>query len=137
MLLALGMVAWLFHQLNREPNSVAKDAFHTYQALKTKIHNRLINSLDLSALMQLSNSDALEVAIESTVHHLLDEEHLPLSAAERQKLARDVLNETLGLGPLEPLLVDPDVNDILVERRRQHLDRSQRKACRDRHQIQR
>jgi len=94
--------------------SVDKDAFHTYQTLKTKIHNRLINSLDLSALMQLSNNDALEVAIESTVHHLLDEEHLPLSAAERQKLARDVLHETLGLGPLEPLLVDPEVNDILV-----------------------
>jgi pilus assembly protein CpaF len=85
-----------------------------YQSLKTKVHNRLIENLDISVLMQLDGNDALEAAIERTVHVLLDEEKLPLSATERQNIARDVLYETLGLGPLEPLLSDPLVNDILV-----------------------
>lgn len=85
-----------------------------YQFLKSKIHNRLIDSLDINALMELDDSDVLESAIEHTVHVLLDEERLPLSFSERQKLARDVLYETLGLGPLEPLFADASVNDILV-----------------------
>lgn len=85
-----------------------------YQRLKTKIHNRLIENLDVNALMQLTGNDALEASIERTVHILLDEERLPLSTTERHNIVRDVLYETLGLGPLEPLLADPDVNDILV-----------------------
>ncbi|MBS1957423.1 MAG: CpaF family protein [Cyanobacteria bacterium SZAS-4] len=64
--------------------------------------------------MQLNGNDALEASIERTVHILLDEERLPLSNRERENIVRDVLYETLGLGPLEPLLSDPDVNDILV-----------------------
>ncbi|PWT96743.1 MAG: pilus assembly protein CpaF [Candidatus Melainabacteria bacterium] len=64
--------------------------------------------------MQLDGTVALESAVERAVHVLLDEDRLPISAAEREKLARDVLYETLGLGPLEPLLSDPEINDILV-----------------------
>ncbi len=90
------------------------EAAQVYQRLKTKIHNRLIENLDVNALMQLNGNDALEASIERTVHILLDEERLPLSNTERQNIVRDVLYETLGLGPLEPLLSDPDVNDILV-----------------------
>jgi pilus assembly protein CpaF len=85
-----------------------------YQALKTRIHTRLIESLDITALMRIEGNDALEAAIERTVHHLVAEEKLPLSKDERDRLARDVLYEALGLGPLEPLLADPNVNDILV-----------------------
>jgi len=90
------------------------EAAQVYQRLKTKIHNRLIENLDVNALMQLNGNDALEASIERTVHILLDEERLPLSKTERDNIVRDVLYETLGLGPLEPLLSDPDVNDILV-----------------------
>ncbi len=90
------------------------ESAQVYQRLKTKIHNRLIENLDVNALMQLNGNDALEASIERTVHILLDEERLPLSTAERHNIVRDVLYETLGLGPLEPLLADPDVNDILV-----------------------
>ncbi|MEZ4538184.1 MAG: CpaF family protein [Cyanobacteriota/Melainabacteria group bacterium] len=64
--------------------------------------------------MQLEGSDAVEEAIEETVHLLVEEERLPLSQKERENLAQDVLYETLGLGPLEPLLGDPLINDILV-----------------------
>lgn len=90
------------------------EAAQSYQQLKTKIHNRLIENLDVNALMQLNGNDELEASIERTVHHLLDEERLPLSNSERLNIVRDVLYETLGLGPLEPLLSDPNVNDILV-----------------------
>ncbi|HEY9732764.1 MAG TPA: CpaF family protein [Drouetiella sp.] len=90
------------------------EAAQSYQSLKTKIHNRLIENLDINALMQLNGNDELEASIERTVHVLLDEERLPLSSSERQNIVRDVLYETLGLGPLEPLLADPNVNDILV-----------------------
>lgn len=85
-----------------------------YQQLKTRIHTRLVESLDLNAMMQLDGNAELESAIEQTVHVLINEERLPLSTAERQQIAQDVLYETLGLGPLEPLLADDEVNDILV-----------------------
>lgn len=85
-----------------------------YQDLKRAIHHRLIERIDISRLMQLEGNKALENAIEDTVKALLEEERLPLTGTERETLARDVLNETLGLGPLEPLLSDPDINDILV-----------------------
>ncbi len=85
-----------------------------YQELKSKIHNRLIDNLDIQALMQLEGSEVLESAIERTVHLLIDEERLPLNVGERHQVARDVLYETLGLGPLEPLLGDSQINDILV-----------------------
>jgi pilus assembly protein CpaF len=97
-----------------ENNASESESHRIYQTLKTKVHNRLIENLDIEALMKLDGHDALEDAIERTVHVLLDEERLPLSNAERHNIAKDVLYETLGLGPLEPLLADSDVNDILV-----------------------
>lgn len=84
------------------------------QSLRSRIHNRLIDNLDLNVLVQIDGSAALEGAIERTLHMLIDEERLPLTPAERSSVARDVLYDTLGLGPLEPLLADAEVNDILV-----------------------
>ncbi|MBI4533706.1 MAG: CpaF family protein [Candidatus Melainabacteria bacterium] len=75
---------------------------------------RLIEGLDINALTQLEGSEALEAAIERTVHVLLAEEKLPLGLKDKQRIAREVLYETLGLGPLEPLLGDVEINDILV-----------------------
>jgi pilus assembly protein CpaF len=91
-----------------------KEHARRYQQLKSKIHTRLVENIDVQALMLLDQSDQLEAAIERTLHVLIDEEKLPLTADERLQIVRDVLNETLGLGPLEPLLVDPNINDILV-----------------------
>jgi len=85
-----------------------------YQDLKSRIHNRLIENIDIQALIARDESEPLEEAIERTVHALINEEKLPLTADECVQVARDVLYETLGLGPLEPLLVDPQINDILV-----------------------
>jgi pilus assembly protein CpaF len=85
-----------------------------YQRLKSKIHTRLVENIDVEALLRVDQSDALEATIERTVHVLIEEEKLPLAAEERAQIAKDVLYETLGLGPLEPLLSDPEINDILV-----------------------
>jgi pilus assembly protein CpaF len=85
-----------------------------YQKLKSRIHSRLVESIDVQALTRVDQSDLLESAIERTVHLLIDEEKLPLAEAERLQIAKDVLYETLGLGPLEPLLADIEINDILV-----------------------
>lgn len=103
----------------RETDSATRkeqEAISAYQSLKSRIHDRLIENLDINALMELESAEneALEEAIEETIHILMSEERLLLSNDERGQLARDVLYETLGLGPLEPLLADPQINDILV-----------------------
>lgn len=85
-----------------------------YQRLKSRIHNRLVESIDIQALILLDQAEQLEEAIEQTLHLLIAEEKMPLTLDERRNVVRDVLNETLGLGPLEPLLSDPNLNDILV-----------------------
>ncbi len=97
---------------NQPDAEVAKR--QAYQKLKTKIHTRLVQNIDSQALILLDQADLLEEAIERTIHILIDEENLPLTADERLRVAQDVLHETLGLGPLEPLLSDPHINDILV-----------------------
>src|SRR3990172_7646717 len=89
--------------------------FNTYQALKTRIHRRLIESLDLTNI-SLIEKDTLGKEISRIVEMLIVEEGVPLSKAERDSLVTDILHETFGLGPLEPLLSDPDINDILVNR---------------------
>ena len=90
----------------------AKDT--SYQLLKRRIHERLIDSLDMSALTVMDGTTKLETAVRGMLPMLLEEENLPLTNTEKQELARDVLHEALGLGPLEPLLADPETNDILV-----------------------
>ncbi len=96
------------------PESRLGDAARLRQGLKSRIHSRLVQNIDLAALTQLDQSDGLQVAIERTLHLLIAEEKLPLTEPERNALMREVLYETLGLGPLEPLLADPNINDILV-----------------------
>ncbi len=74
----------------------------------------MIENIDIQALIARDESEPLEAAIERTVHALIEEEKLPLTADECLQVAREVLYETLGLGPLEPLLADSEINDILV-----------------------
>jgi pilus assembly protein CpaF len=86
-----------------------------YQNLKTKIHRALIERLDLSNI-DLISKDVLMKEIGLAVEALIDEEGIPLSQVERESLIVDIQHETFGLGPLEPLLSDPDISDILVNR---------------------
>ncbi|MCK9418560.1 MAG: CpaF family protein [Nitrospirae bacterium] len=84
-----------------------------YQELKARIHRKLVERLDLSALNDIGR-DRLEEEIKLITEDLINEEGVPLSGTDRDRLLMEILHETLGLGPLEPLLHDMDITDILV-----------------------
>jgi len=90
---------------------------HDYQDLKASIHQELLNRLNLERLGQISRDDA-EPEIRSLIVTLLESQRdqVPLSLYERENLVADVLNELFGLGPLEVLLRDQAISDILVNR---------------------
>jgi pilus assembly protein CpaF len=82
-------------------------------ALKVRLHQRLLDAVNLAALDKMSQEEA-EAEIGQLVRELLQEEKAPLNAAERSQLASEIVHEVLGLGPLEPLMKDETVSDILV-----------------------
>src|ERR1044071_5382304 len=86
-----------------------------YQELKGRIHNDLLNRLNLDRRTRVSRADA-EPEVRAVIRDMLDREtqRVPLSFAERESLIGDVINELFGLGPLEALLKDADISDILV-----------------------
>ena len=84
-----------------------------YDELKCQIHAKLVERLDFSRVKDL-NSDALRRDIRRVIEHLCDTENPLLNRMEREKLIEEILDETLGFGPLEPLLKDPTISDILV-----------------------
>src|SRR5262245_29653808 len=88
-----------------------------YLELKGRVHQELLNRLNLDRLTQVSRIDA-EPEIRSVVGMILDRESatMPLSLFERETISSDVLDELFGLGPLELLLKDPAISDILVNR---------------------
>jgi pilus assembly protein CpaF len=87
--------------------------YSAYQALKLDIHQKLLDRADLSAMESLAQ-DRLKEEIAVLVGRLLSEDGVLVNDAERLNLIRDIQHEMLGLGPLEPLLADPTVSDILV-----------------------
>jgi pilus assembly protein CpaF len=89
-----------------------------YQETKARIHQLLLGRLDLEAMESLSQ-DSLKEELRQMVERLLAEENLVLNAGERRNLVRDIQYEMLGFGPLEPLLADPTVSDILVNTHQQ------------------
>jgi pilus assembly protein CpaF len=88
-----------------------------YQDSKERIHRALLNRLNLDRLNRVGRAEA-EPEIRSLIMTLLDTEssNVPLSMSEREALITDVFHELFGLGPLETLLADPSVSDILVNR---------------------
>jgi pilus assembly protein CpaF len=84
-----------------------------YVELKGNVHRKLLNRLNLEALANADRSRA-ESEIRALVGELLTEENTPLSLGERDVLFGELVDEVFGLGPLEPLLRDPTVSDILV-----------------------
>jgi pilus assembly protein CpaF len=89
-----------------------------YQAIKVKIHQTLLQRIDLEAMDGL-NPERLKEELRQMVERLLLEENLVLNANERRNLVRDIQWEMLGLGPIEPLLADPTVSDILINTHKQ------------------
>ncbi len=83
--------------------------------VKRRIHHQLLERLDLSQLEELDEK-LRATEIRQAIGLLLEEEKEPLNMRERARLAREMEFEILGLGPLEPLLMDPTISDILVNR---------------------
>ena len=85
----------------------------TYQDLKERVHQRVIELLDLPAV-SVMNQETLTPQLTKVIEQVLQQEPVPLNLRERAQLTQEVLYEVLGLGPLEPLLADHTVADILV-----------------------
>jgi pilus assembly protein CpaF len=89
-----------------------------YAELKTHIHQTLLDQIDLEAMENLP-PQRLKEELRNLVERLLEAENVVVNDIERRNLVRDIQYEMLGLGPLEPLLVDPTISDILVNSYRQ------------------
>jgi hypothetical protein len=83
--------------------------------LKESLHRQVIDSLDLTIIAKLDGGQ-LKAELSKLVTELLESESVPLSMKEREELIADIQHEVMGLGPLEPLVQDQSVNDILVNR---------------------
>jgi len=88
-------------------------ALETLENLKRDIHNKLVDKLDLTKVGELQG-EVLRREIRLVVEHLCDTEETLLNRAEREQLIEEVLDETFGLGPLEMLLKDQTISDILI-----------------------
>ena len=100
----------------RIPNTAArpeKSKEAGFEELKQRIHSKLVDKLDLSRIGELEG-DVLRREIRLVVEHLCDTEDTLLNRNERDRLIDEVLDETFGLGPLEVLLKDHTINDILI-----------------------
>jgi pilus assembly protein CpaF len=84
-----------------------------FEELKRQIHAKLVERLDLSRVKDLAG-DTMRRDIRRAIEHLCDTENPLLNRIEREKLIEEILDETLGFGPLEPLLKDPTVSEIMV-----------------------
>jgi pilus assembly protein CpaF len=86
---------------------------HTFQEMKSRLHRAIINRMDLTKLGQL-DAEQLRAEVSRLAESLLAVENTPLSTSDRERLVEEVRHELFGLGPLEPLLADPTISDILV-----------------------
>jgi pilus assembly protein CpaF len=86
---------------------------NAHQELKFRVHNRLFELLDLAKLQKVSE-ERIREDISVATRRVLEEEKVLLTLEERDRLVREIQDEVLGLGPLEPLLQDPTIADILV-----------------------
>jgi len=83
------------------------------QQLKTRLHQTILDRIDLERLQRLA-PERVRDELRTLTEKLLEEESIALNEADRAALIREIQNEMLGLGPLEPLLADPTISDILV-----------------------
>ena len=90
----------------------------SYRELKQRIHSLLLERVDLESMQRLTQ-EQIRDELRSLVERLLDEEAVVINDVERKNLTRDIRNEMLGFGPLETLLSDPTVSDILVNGHKQ------------------
>jgi pilus assembly protein CpaF len=100
-------------ELNGNNGDDAKGSVLEYAELKTRIHRQLIERLDLSKTDSIP-LEMLQLQIRQITEALITEAGTPLSRQERDRIIVEVQHETFGLGPIEPLMRDPSISDILV-----------------------
>ena len=99
--------------VNPNPRSTDQSKQEEFEVIKRRIHKRLVDKLDLSRVGDLKG-ESFRREIRAVVEHLCDSENTFLNRSERDKIVDEVLDETLGLGPLEFLLKDSSISDILI-----------------------
>lgn len=97
---------------------MSEAARRNYLEIKRRIHQTLLDRVDLGRLQKLGD-DQIAEELKFLIEQLMLEEEVALNDQERRNLIRDIRWEMLGLGPLEPLLADPTISDILVNTHRQ------------------
>jgi pilus assembly protein CpaF len=100
------------------PNGRQAAVDRSYQDLKLRIHRELLDRIDLDNLGKLDLREATG-QMRGVIAQLIDEQAMPLSQRDREQLVDEILNEVHGLGPIEPLMRDPEVSDILVNTSKQ------------------
>jgi len=93
--------------------SKSSDRADEFYELKTRIHKKLVETLDLAALSKRTGDDVKD-EVKAVIVGLCEKENALLNFSERQRLVGEILDETFGLGPLEALLKDPHISDILI-----------------------
>ncbi len=101
------------HAPRGKADPLANERAQKFQNLKTEIHRKLVDQLDMTKLAQ-NVTDEIREQVMQIVLALCEEAGGLLNFNERQKLAKEILDETFGLGPLETLLSDPEISDILI-----------------------
>src|SRR5713226_8622091 len=104
-------------RLLKNPNRNKTALNPEYQELKFTLHRKLVDKINLEALATIDNQ-RVRSEVRQALISLLDGESTLLSSMERQQICDEVLDEVFGLGPLEPLLQDPTISDILVNTHR-------------------
>ena len=84
------------------------------QHIKTAVHKELIKRIDLDKLGDMQETQGAQQQLFAVIQQIITEQGVPLSSSERDRLAQEVVDEVFGLGPLEPLLKDDTISDILV-----------------------
>jgi pilus assembly protein CpaF len=97
---------------NGRPTKTVGDSVQ--QHIKTAVHKELIKRVDLDKLGEMQETRGAQQQFFTVIQTIINEQGVPLSSAERDRLAQEVVDEVFGLGPLEPLLKDDTISDILV-----------------------
>ncbi|OIO91159.1 MAG: type II secretion system protein E [Armatimonadetes bacterium CG2_30_59_28] len=103
-----------FDSLKRQQQERQRSQVAPYYALKEKVQDRLVQEMDPELLSRGQHSDRLRSQVEEMINTAIQEDNMAMSRAERSELVGDLLNEIAGLGPIEPLLNDPEVSEIMV-----------------------
>ncbi|MGH7128643.1 MAG: CpaF family protein, partial [Planctomycetaceae bacterium] len=95
------------------PTQHQAESRRAFQQLKTRLHRRMVDAIDLSKAGELSETE-LRRQLESLAAHICSIEPVPLGPQDREAMVREIMDEIYGFGPLEPLMSDPEISDVLV-----------------------